>query len=91
MVFENGADAFFHKGTNGRWRDVLTPAQLDGYDAMVAGGLPDDAAQWLEYGSLATGTRPSESSQIQAGLRTPAITQDQPRPVPLPRRPTTSG
>ena len=37
MVFENGADSFFHKGTNGRWRDVLTPAQLDRYDTLVVG------------------------------------------------------
>jgi aryl sulfotransferase len=58
MLFENGADAFFHKGTNGRWRDVLTPEQLDRYDAMVADGLPADAAQWLESGSLTTVSRP---------------------------------
>lgn len=61
MVFENGADAFFHKGTNGRWRDVLTPTQLDRYDALVADGLPADAARWLETGSLAAGARPDES------------------------------
>ncbi|HYN33912.1 MAG TPA: hypothetical protein VES40_14905 [Ilumatobacteraceae bacterium] len=41
-----------------RWRDVLTPAQLDRYDAVVADGLPADAAQWLESGSLTTGSRP---------------------------------
>ena len=61
IMFENGADAFFHQGTNGRWRDVLTPAQLDRYDAMVAAGLPADAVRWLESGSLITGTRPHES------------------------------
>jgi aryl sulfotransferase len=61
MVFENGADAFFHKGTNARWRDLLTREQLDRYDGLVADGLPTDAAQWLEFGSLATGTRPHES------------------------------
>ena len=58
MVFENGADSFFHKGTNGRWRGVLTPEQLDRFDALVADGLSDDAANWLESGSLALGTRP---------------------------------
>ncbi|TFH20636.1 MAG: hypothetical protein E4H05_01860 [Acidimicrobiales bacterium] len=61
VIFENGADSFFHKGTNGRWRDVLTQEQLERYDALVADGLPADAAQWLESGSLATGTRPHES------------------------------
>lgn len=58
MVFENGADSFFHKGTNGRWRSVPTPEKIDRYDALVADGLSDDAANWLESGSLALGTRP---------------------------------
>ena len=60
-VFENGVDAFFDKGTNGRWRDVLTQAQLDRYAALVANELPADAALWLESGSLVTGVRPHES------------------------------
>jgi aryl sulfotransferase len=58
MAFEGGADSFFYKGTNGRWRDVLTPTQLDRYDELVAAGLPGDAAEWLEHGSLALGRRP---------------------------------
>lgn len=60
MIFENGADSFFHKGTNGRWRDVLTPEQLQRYDDLVAANLPDDAAEWLERGSLALGRRPHD-------------------------------
>lgn len=60
VVFENGADAFFHRGTNGRWRDALTQEQLDRYSALVADGLPADAARWLESGSLTTGVRPHE-------------------------------
>lgn len=60
MLFENGADSFFHKGTNGRWRDVLTPNQLDRYDALVRDQLTEDAARWLNAGSLLTGTRPHE-------------------------------
>lgn len=60
LVFENGADSFFYKGTNARWRDVLTPDQLDRYDALVTEQLPVDAARWLEAGSLATGLRPHE-------------------------------
>ena len=55
MVFEGGAASFFYKGTNGRWRDVLTPAQLERYERLVADGLPADAARWLEHGSLAIG------------------------------------
>ncbi len=61
LVFENGADSFFYKGTNARWRGVLTPAQLARYDALVTEQLPADAARWLEAGSLATGVRPHET------------------------------
>lgn len=58
LAFEGGATSFFFQGTNGRWRDVLTPAQLDRYDGLVAKGLPVDAARWLEHGSLGLGERP---------------------------------
>lgn len=57
-AFEGGADAFFYKGTNGRWREMLTDAQLERYQRMVADELPADAATWLEHGSLALGERP---------------------------------
>jgi aryl sulfotransferase len=55
MIFDRGADSFFHKGTNGRWHDVLTQEQLERYDALVADDLPADAAHWLESGPLALG------------------------------------
>jgi aryl sulfotransferase len=48
--FEGGAQSFLFKGTNGRWRDVLTPAELDAYRKRVAELLPPDAAAWLERG-----------------------------------------
>jgi aryl sulfotransferase len=48
--FEGGAASFLFKGTNGRWRDVLTPAELAAYDKRVAELLPADAAAWLEGG-----------------------------------------
>ena len=51
-VFEGGAQAFLFKGTNGRWRDVLTPDELDRYTALVAAALPADARHWLEHGRL---------------------------------------
>jgi aryl sulfotransferase len=58
QMFDGGAGSFFFKGTNGRWRDVLTPAQLERYDRLVADGLPTDAATWLQCGSLELGARP---------------------------------
>ncbi len=49
--FEGGADAFFNKGTNGRWVGVLTDAQLDRYHEHVTAGLTPEMAHWLEHGS----------------------------------------
>lgn len=51
LAFEGGADAFFNQGINGRWRATFTADQLERYDQLVAEGLPDDAARWLEHGS----------------------------------------
>lgn len=58
FVFEGGAESFLFKGTNGRWRDVLTESELARYARRVAELLPPDAAAWLEHGSLALGRRP---------------------------------
>lgn len=51
MVFEGGADRFFFKGTNGRWRDVLTTQDLELYEAR-ASELDPDLRGWLERGRL---------------------------------------
>lgn len=47
---KGGAKTFFNKGTNGRWRDVLTEAELEQYRAVMAQRLPLDCADWLENG-----------------------------------------
>jgi aryl sulfotransferase len=46
--FQGGVQSFLFKGTNGRWRDVLTEAELEAYRKRVADFLPEDAARWLE-------------------------------------------
>jgi aryl sulfotransferase len=51
--FEGGARTFIHQGTNDRWRDVLTPAELDAYATAVARAVPPDCAAWLEGGRKA--------------------------------------
>jgi aryl sulfotransferase len=56
--FVGGGETFLHKGTNGRWRDVLTEDELARYDAAVAKFLTPELADWLERGSLVTGRRP---------------------------------
>jgi aryl sulfotransferase len=55
--FEGGAKAFLFKGTNGRWRDVLTPDELATYAARVAEVLPPAAGRWLEGGRRAVDPR----------------------------------
>jgi aryl sulfotransferase len=48
--FERGAEAFINKGTNGRWRDVLTQAEIDRCDQIAARELTPDCATWLRCG-----------------------------------------
>lgn len=51
-VFKDGGATFINKGTNGRWREVLTPDDLAKYDAAVTRNLSPEAAVWLETGRL---------------------------------------
>ncbi|CEL97768.1 unnamed protein product [Vitrella brassicaformis CCMP3155] len=51
-LWEGGARVFFHKGTNNRWQDVLTPEQLSRYEAKAA-NLPPGCAHWLATGDFA--------------------------------------
>jgi aryl sulfotransferase len=53
-LFEGGADRFLYKGTNGRWRDVMTAEDLALYES-VASRLTPGLAQWLEVGRLQAG------------------------------------
>jgi len=57
--FEGGAKSFLFKGTNGRWRDVLTPDELASYAKHVAEVLPPGAGIWLERGRHAVDPRSS--------------------------------
>jgi aryl sulfotransferase len=51
MVFEGGPERFFFKGTNGRWKDVLTAADLELYE-RAASKLDPEMRRWLENGRL---------------------------------------
>jgi aryl sulfotransferase len=48
--WRDGADTFINKGTNGRWRDVLSPAQVAAYEATAIDRLGPDCARWLATG-----------------------------------------
>jgi aryl sulfotransferase len=49
-VWKEGARSFFHKGTNGRWRDVLSAEEVQMYEAKAAQVLTPDCRAWLEQG-----------------------------------------
>jgi len=53
-VFEGGlnggSQAFIHKGTNGQWREVLTPDDIAKYEKFANRNLSPDCARWLATG-----------------------------------------
>jgi aryl sulfotransferase len=51
QLWKGGADTFLHKGTNERWRDVLSEDELAQYDAACDRALTTECRQWLEHGS----------------------------------------
>ena len=51
-LFNTGSRDFINKGTNGRWRDVLTPAEIARADECAAANLTADCARWLATGEL---------------------------------------
>lgn len=50
----DGARSFFFKGTNGRWKDVLTNEELDIYEDKASKVLTPDCRAWVEQGIVAT-------------------------------------
>jgi len=55
QVFAGGNAAFINKGTNGRWREVLTESDLALYEAAKSRVLSPDCAEWLEKGGEVAG------------------------------------
>ena len=53
MVLKGGADSFFHKGTNGRWREALSADELELYETAAARELTPECRRWLEHGGAA--------------------------------------
>lgn len=48
--WDGGAQAFIHKGVNGRWRDVLTPDEIAEYEDRSVRELGRECAHWLATG-----------------------------------------
>jgi aryl sulfotransferase len=49
-VFDGGLKGFIFKGTNGRWKDVLTADELAQYETKLNSVLSPEAAAWVTHG-----------------------------------------
>ena len=56
-IFEDGAEAFFHRGSNGRWRNTLTADDIAKYETAAVERLGRECAGWLAGGSLNRATQ----------------------------------
>ncbi|HWA88657.1 MAG TPA: sulfotransferase domain-containing protein [Rhizomicrobium sp.] len=70
VLWEGGAGSFINKGTNGRWRDMLSIDDNRNYEARALKELGPDCAHWL-----ATGERQDEASASLARPRSMSHTQ----------------
>ena len=50
QFWKGRAQTFLHKGTNGRWREVLTDEELVLYDQACSRVLTAECRDWLENG-----------------------------------------
>lgn len=57
VLWTCGSQALVNKGTNGRWREVLTDEDLALYAPAMARALSPDCARWLEAGRAAQSPR----------------------------------
>jgi aryl sulfotransferase len=48
--WKGGAQTFFNKGTNGRWREVLTREEIAQYEKAAERAMTPDCRRWLENG-----------------------------------------
>jgi aryl sulfotransferase len=49
-IFKDGVKTFFFKGTNGRWKEVLSAEELAFYEEKAATVLTPEGRAWLEQG-----------------------------------------
>lgn len=49
-LWEGGAESFINKGTNDRWRDLLTKDDVAAYEAKAVKELGPECANWLAHG-----------------------------------------
>jgi aryl sulfotransferase len=52
IFWDGGAQTFIHKGTNGRWRDVLTPEEVRKYEDLALRKLGQECSHWVASGEM---------------------------------------
>jgi len=52
IVWKGNVKTFINKGTNGRWKETLTPAESAEYEAKALAELGPECAHWLATGEL---------------------------------------
>jgi aryl sulfotransferase len=52
VFWDGGASSFINKGTNGRWRDLLTPDDIAAYESRALRELGPDCVHWLATGEM---------------------------------------
>ena len=55
LMWDKGADRFLNKGTNGRWKDVLTADDLARYDRLAEKKWTKSTAAWIAGGRFVAG------------------------------------
>ena len=50
QVFQGGGTTFINKGSNGRWRDVLSDREVATYQEKARAELGSECAHWLAHG-----------------------------------------
>jgi aryl sulfotransferase len=60
IFWDGGAQTFVHKGTNGRWRDILTDEDSRRYEQAAVRELGKACAHWLAEGSRLRPIRKSD-------------------------------
>jgi len=61
MAFRGGHQTFLNKGINGRWKGVLSEADVKAYRERAAAELPPGLNAWLENGRAVAGEPKSSS------------------------------
>jgi aryl sulfotransferase len=51
-LWEGGVNAFMHKGTNGKWKDILTAEDIERYERTAQEQLGSICAHWLATGKF---------------------------------------